>query len=69
MPYVSAYLLVFLGFLIFQGIGLASGGLSSDLANFRVLLSSVVVGGIGGCVYCLRGVYINYSVKKSWSSE
>jgi hypothetical protein len=29
----------------------------------------VLAGGIGGCVYCLRGVYLNYSAKKQWTKE
>lgn len=69
MPYVTAYLLVFLGFLIFQGVGIATDSLPANFAPFRVLIASAVVGGVGGCIYCLRGVYLNYSVKKKWSSE
>ena len=26
------------------------------------------MGGVGGVIYCLRGVYLNYSVKKNWDS-
>lgn len=27
-----------------------------------------IFGGIGGAIYCLRGVYLNYSVRKQWDS-
>lgn len=35
--------------------------MSSELA-----LSTALVGGIGGCVYCLRGIYLNACVRKNW---
>ncbi|GAG00411.1 unnamed protein product, partial [marine sediment metagenome] len=28
-----------------------------------------LTGGIGGCVYCLRAVYLNACVKKQWDDE
>lgn len=37
--------------------------------NIRVALTSAAVGGLGGCVYCLRGVYLNAAVRKQWGSE
>jgi len=35
----------------------------------RVGLTCAAVGGLGGCMYCLRGVYLNYSVHQRWSNE
>ena len=29
----------------------------------------IIVGGFGGCVYCLRGVYLHASVHKNWDDE
>jgi hypothetical protein len=26
----------------------------------------VAMGGLAGCLYCLRGIYLNYSVKQRW---
>ncbi len=35
----------------------------------RVGLTCALVGGLGGCLYCLRGVYLNYSAYRRWSNE
>jgi len=35
----------------------------------RVGLTCAAVGGLGGCMYCLRGVYLNYSVHQRWGSK
>ncbi len=32
-------------------------------------LRASVVGGIGGCLYCLRGVYLNKCVLKKWDTD
>lgn len=35
----------------------------------RVGLTCAAVGGLGGCLYCIRGVYLNYSVGRTWGNE
>lgn len=35
----------------------------------RVGLLCAVIGGIGGCVYCIRGIYISSCVKKNWDDQ
>lgn len=35
----------------------------------RIGLTCAAVGGLGGCLYCLRGVYLNYSVHRRWGNE
>ncbi len=37
--------------------------------NFNLLFECVIIGGIGGILYCLRGVYLNYCVKKNWDND
>lgn len=32
-------------------------------------LRCAAIGGLGGCLYCLRAIYLNYAVKRQWSSE
>jgi len=32
----------------------------------QTVIGCAIVGGIGGCVYCLRGVYINFCVRGQW---
>jgi hypothetical protein len=29
----------------------------------------VLFGGVGGCVYCLRGIYLNSAVRNQWSNS
>ncbi|MBD9653562.1 hypothetical protein IB239_01890 [Pseudomonas sp. PDM12] len=33
------------------------------------VITCILLGGLGGCTYCLRAVYINYCVKRNWSSD
>src|SRR5262249_54600438 len=35
----------------------------------RVGLTCAAVGGLGGCMYCLRGGFLNYSVGRRWGNE
>lgn len=53
--------------LIISGmIGMALGygpELTEELHN---ALACALFGGLGGCIYCLRGVYLNACVRKSW---
>jgi hypothetical protein len=34
-----------------------------------LVTSCTLIGGVGGVVYCLRGVYINACVRKSWDDQ
>jgi hypothetical protein len=36
------------------------------IEKIRLAYLCILMGGIGGCVYCLRGVYLNACVKKKW---
>lgn len=36
------------------------------LDPIRVALTCVAAGGMGGCLYCLRAVYLNACVRKNW---
>jgi hypothetical protein len=48
---------------------LVLGSPPSELTPVLLGLKCAITGGLGGCVYCLRGVYLNYSVQKRWSSD
>ena len=39
------------------------------LASISLVLNCAIIGGLGGCLYCLRAVYLNVSVYKRWSPE
>lgn len=37
--------------------------------SLRLILTCACLGGVGGALYCLRGVYLNASVRKQWDSS
>ena len=37
--------------------------------SLGLVVPCALVGGIGGVVYCLRGVYLNACVKKVWDDQ
>jgi len=39
------------------------------LEPFRIGLTCTIIGGLGGCLYCLRAVYLNADVRNQWSSQ
>jgi len=41
----------------------------NEFEDFRLALSCILLGGAGGIMYCLRGAYFNYCVKKNWSND
>lgn len=47
---------------------LVLGGAPSLPASLRTASYCLIFGGIGGCVYCLRGVYLNAAVHKRWDT-
>ena len=38
-------------------------------SSLGLILPCALIGGIGGVVYCLRGVYLNASVRNSWDDR
>lgn len=66
---VILYQLSFLGGLIYAGILLLSGTLPNWAEPLRIVISTMIVGGFGGCVYCLRAVYINKCVFDRWNNN
>lgn len=69
MIYVVSYLLTLtatFGYILMLLI------LNADLTSFeayRVGVTCAVIGGLGGCMYCLRGVYLNYCARDSWDDK
>jgi len=59
-------ILVSLTYLILENI---LGFLVIDHESLKVGVMSALVGGIGGCLYCLRAIYIQACVKKHWDNE
>jgi len=60
-------LLVTVGYLAVLGIFVVEQ--SVWLEPYRVGFICAAIGGMGGCVYCLRGVYLSVSVRRNWSRE
>jgi hypothetical protein len=65
---VVLFLLSIFGGMIILAYNLITNNLG-EFEKFRLLLSCILIGGIGGILYCLRGVYLNYSVKDQWSDK
>ncbi len=69
MIFVVAYLISFLALL-----GVLSSFALRDLlppwiAPYRLFYNCVLIGGLGGVVYCLRAVYLNRSVRNRWDAN
>jgi len=69
MKLIVFYLLVLLsGLSCFLGLNLL-GQLPRVFEPIKVGMMCAVIGGIGGCVYCLRAVYLNACVRKQWDAD
>jgi len=66
---IAIYLFVFLAGLVGATIALLNGSLPDWIIKYNLVFTCALCGGYGGVLYCLRGVYLNYSVKKSFGSE
>lgn len=66
MKGVTTYLLLFLALLGLLFYFDSISALPEWLAQHRVGFHCLLMGGLGGCLYCLRGVYLNACVKRSW---
>jgi hypothetical protein len=66
---ISIALLVELGVIIF-GLFCIAFGLAPWLkGDLQVVAICILFGGVGGCTYCLRGVYLNACVYKRWDTD
>lgn len=65
---VIAYLLIILITLSIFGYNLFIST-NGKFSEFNLLILCILVGGFGGTLYCLRGVYLNYSVLNRWSNQ
>lgn len=62
------YLAIILGAIVFGAYTLIISSLGA-FEDFRLLFSCILIGGIGGLLYCFRGVYLNYCVKNKWEDK
>ncbi|MDD4616574.1 MAG: hypothetical protein PHW76_05590 [Alphaproteobacteria bacterium] len=65
MGKIIAYLLaVSAAYLV--ALGYINTGLSVQFEPFRIGANCALTGGLAGCLYCLRAVYLNACVRKNW---
>lgn len=67
---VCIYLVIFLVFCSFSTLFLIfSNCLSKISESFLTLLGCILIGGVGGNIYCLRAIYIQACVRKEWDEN
>jgi hypothetical protein len=66
---VVGYVLLFAAGLVWGLVELASGGLNPELVKAQSCIAAALVGGLGGCLYCLRAIYLNACVHRRWSAD
>lgn len=64
---VTMYQILFLGLLLYFFYLLTSTHKFQE--EYQLLLKCIAIGGCGGILYCLRGIYLNYCVFKQWSLD
>lgn len=66
---IIGYLLVFClaasWFIALSGLGWTP----VEIENIRVGLTCCAVGAVGGCLYCLRAIYVNRGIYKRWDPD
>lgn len=67
MKRVFCYLLLISAALTYCLFVSLLGKLPVELEPLKVGLMCAIIGGLGGCIYCFRGVYLNACVLKQWS--
>jgi uncharacterized YccA/Bax inhibitor family protein len=64
---ITTYLILILLVLCYSSYAITSTQWVKE--DFKLIFECVIIGGFGGVLYCLRGIYLNYCVKKQWSNE
>jgi hypothetical protein len=67
MKLIAAYLIAALTGLTYLLVTHLIGELPTPLSELKVGITCSVIGGIGGCIYCLRAVYLNACVRQQWN--
>jgi hypothetical protein len=63
--YLISFGLVLCGLFVFQH----HPNFPEWLKKYSLICLCIIMGGFGGVTYCLRGVYLNACVKKTWDKE
>ncbi len=67
--FIVAYLLLFLAGLSAAALSILAGMIPPWAQSMQLFFLCALTGGAGGCVYCLRAVYIHRCVEKNWGSD
>jgi hypothetical protein len=65
----SIVLLIELCVVIFCLSSIAFGFSPWLTGDLQIVAICVLFGGLGGCIYCLRGIYLNACVHKRWDAD
>jgi hypothetical protein len=69
MFYIAAYLILCLVSIVSFLICMFEGQFHPWVYTYKIPVYCILSGGLGGIVYCLRAMYINICVKKSWDKD
>jgi H+/Cl- antiporter ClcA len=69
MKKIIAFLLLMIGTIVIVAFSYFSGNFPTWLNEVQLWLFCALFGGLGGCIYCLRAVYLNACVNKNWDKE
>jgi hypothetical protein len=69
MKLITSYLIVFL--LVLTGLTILFLGryLPIWILEYKTIFLCSIAGGYGGVLYCMRGIYLNYSVRDNWDKK
>lgn len=69
MKKVVAILFVYLSIILVLTLQLARGGMPLWVVRYELTFKVSLAGALGGCLYCLRAVYLNACVMKAWDPD
>lgn len=64
-----AVLLFYLVVILVLALQLARGAMPPWMVRYELTFKVSLAGALGGCLYCLRAVYLNACVKKNWDPD
>ncbi len=69
MKGIVTYLLALLVAIISIWGTFKADALPAWIGDIELLFQCILIGGVGGVIYCLRAVYLNACVRKCWDKE
>lgn len=69
LTWIVLYLLAWLAGCIVAAASIVTVGLSGAWEPLQLPAVCALIGAVGGCVYCIRGVYLHRCVFRDWSAD